>query len=236
VKLAVHLILLFVGILCSAGCGRWEREERAVVERQAAKRLHKMLWLHEAHFPERPRTNFAAIFQELGVEYPADLHERFRQYGRDAGFTNSIFERYEFVAKAISNEVLKGQIVVLGKEPYANESDKLVRLAITRSGPGYEGWYFDEVEEDWLQKLFRAAEAEMPRPGLVTSAPIPQKEFENRTPVTWRVRKFFENLAYYYGPGRFFWLPMMLICVGAVLFVVILLVVWFARRSRPKEE
>jgi hypothetical protein len=131
-----------------------------------------MLWLHEAQFPERPRTNLATVFQELGVEYPGDLHERFRNYGRDAGFTNSIFERYAFISEAVSNEVLKGQIIVLGE----------------------------------------------------------------RTPLTWRVRKFFEKLAYYYGPGRFFWLPMMVICLGGPLVIATVLAVWFVRRSRPKEE
>jgi hypothetical protein len=207
-----------------------------MLERQAAKRLHKTLWLHEAQFPENPRTNLATVFQELGAQYPGDLHERFRKYGRDAHFTNSIFERYVFVSEAVSNDVLKGQIVIVGEQPYVNESGKRVRIAITRSGPSYEGWSFDEFEEEQLQKFFRAAKAEMPKPRLVTSAPIPHKGFETPTPLGWRVRNFFESLAYYYGPGRFFWLPMMLICVGAVLLVVAVLVIWFTRRSRPKEE
>jgi hypothetical protein len=225
--------LLLTAVFCLAGCGRWEREERAVLERAAAGRLHKSLWLHEAQFPDHPRTNLTTVFQELGVEYPSDLHEKFRRYGREAGFTNSIFERYLFTPGGISNEVLKGEIILMGAKPYVNEGERLVRIALVRNGPGYEGWSFNEFNEDQVQQSFKDAGVEMPPPRPpVASAPIAREGFQPRVSFAAKVRRFFQNVAYYYGPGRFFWFPMMLICIGSVLFVVILLIIWFTRRSR----
>ena len=165
------------------------------------------------------------------MEYPVDLHERFRRYGRDAGFTNSIFERYVFVGTQVTNKEFQGQLAFLSTRPYVSESGQPLRIAIVRRGSGYEGWIANEFLEQTVEESLNSAGIEMPKPVALTSGPS-RREGAYRPPVGHRIRRFFENVAYYHGPGRFFWLPTMLICVGVPILGVILVAVWFTRRGR----
>jgi hypothetical protein len=232
-------VLAFVIAFCLSGCGRREAIELNELEEQVVGSMILPLTLYEAQFPNSRITNVAQIFAMLDLSrshrsHPYVFQERFRRFGERAGFTNSIYEKYVVVSAGITNHGFGGELLLMNAVPFRDVDRNLSRMVILRFAS--QDYRPQKITETDVQDIFQRNQLPIPIPAAMPAVGAPPGFVKSSYPPSTRIRMFFENLAYYYGPGRFFWLPMMLICVGAVLFAVILLVVWFARRSRPKEE
>jgi hypothetical protein len=200
-------------------------ETRSDVEHKAAQRLHTFFWLHEATFTNAPRRSLSDMVRELGAEYPADLHEKFRMFGRDAGFTNSLYERYFFVPPGISNEVIKGELVLLNASPYLNERSELVRMAIIRRVPGYEGWSYGEFPEALLQRLFHEAGVALPKARQANAAPTAINKTNGQQSISRAIQIHFRNMARYLGMGTGSW--WLLLLAGTAILVSLVATAFF---------
>jgi hypothetical protein len=160
---------------CVSGCGIRERQERIAAESEAGARLVKLFWLYEDQFPTQPRTNLAGLFDTVGTGYPSDLHERFRRFGRNAGFSNSFYEKYVFVPPGISNAVTGGEMILMSAASFPEEDGREVRVVIFRNGFGYDGWGQKWLPEEVVREIFATAKVEFPKP-----VPLPRQAVEAR--------------------------------------------------------
>ncbi|MCI0746640.1 MAG: hypothetical protein L0Y58_14665 [Verrucomicrobia subdivision 3 bacterium] len=225
---AVCRFVLFWGVAASiAGCIPRD-ETRSSLERKAAQRIHTFLWLHEAAFTNRMRTNLAEIVRELGAQYPGDLHEKFRRFGTEAGFRDSFYDRYLFAPPGVSNTAIHGEVVLVNAEPYLDDNNQPVRIAIVRGGPGYEGWSFHETPEWLIQEIFRQANVPIPQKNSVPGPPkrLASKQADNRA-IGEAVQMYFRNLARDWGLGPGSW--WMLLLASIILFLAAITLLYFIR-------
>lgn len=229
------LLLLFVFTICITACGRRQIIESNELEQEAIGSMVLPLALHEAQFPNARVTNVAQVFAMLDLSrshrsHPYVFQERFRRFDGHAGFTNSIYEKYVVVPPGITNGRVGGELILMNAVPFRDFNHGLSRMVIVRAGK--QDYRPEKVTEPDIQEIFRRSAIDIPKPIPMPALTAPPGYGKLNYPLTTRVRMFFENVAYYYGPGRSFWLPMMLVCLGLPLIIAVVIFVWFSRRSR----
>jgi hypothetical protein len=228
------VIFAVIASFLLSGCERREREKREAIEYRAAHLVFKCLQIHENQFPDRSRTNLAEIFKDVGVGYPYGLDGMFREYGRDAGFSNSFYEKYVFAPPGISNRALRAEILLLNSEPFADAQGRLGRITVLRRGPGVTNWALDQVSEEQIQKCFSEAGLSIPRPPIMPPPPPASASTEVKPSYSSRdrIQILFRNLAEDLGLGRHHWWTLLIGCGILVTIFGVLLCLWFRRRAR----
>jgi len=204
--LRVAISALITSLLLT-GCERRHREEREATEYRAAHLVFKCLQIHESQFPDRSRTNLAEIFKEVGVGYPYGLEGIFLEYGREAGFSNSFYEKYVFAPPGLSNRALRAEILLLNSEPFADSQGRLSRITVLRRGPGVTNWALDQLSEEQIQKCFSEAGLSIPKPLIMPPPPPGSVSTEAKPSYSSRdrIQILFRNLAEDLGLGRHHW-------------------------------
>lgn len=205
------------------------------LEQESAAVIQKFLVFHEIRSPGVPVTNVSQIFALVDLNrshrsHPYFLQDQFREFGAQSGFTTSIYEKYVPVPFQVANLTAPGRGILMSAKPFANPDGELVRIIIWKAAD--QDYRIDRIKEARVREIFSENRITIPTPSPMPAPEAPPGYKKSNYPLTTRVRIFFEDVAYYYGPGRFFWLPMMLVCLGLPLIIAVVLFVWFIRRSR----
>jgi hypothetical protein len=133
-------------------CGCRQREEQDEAEGQSILGVMRLPQSHEWEDPGVQVTNLAQLFR-VGATYPHDWHRRLLKFGKHAGFTNSVFEKYIFLPPGITNRFVIGEIVLMNAKPYPG-SDGLERSVVSKAAGVY---HWGTYREQYIQQLFRRA-------------------------------------------------------------------------------
>lgn len=224
-------------LVASSGCGRREAEERDLLESRAASRMLKFIQLHAAQFPDRPRTNLAQIGEEIGAEYPHDLHNAFKARSGLIGFTNSFYEKYVFAPSGIRDKEVDAEIVALTAQPVRDAQGQLVRILIERKIDNETNWGVRWVVEPKVQQYFTDAGAIIPPPVLVHApASLRAVQAKPNCSFTDKVEMVFRNLAEDLGLGRNHWLTVLATVVILFLLGLAIVLLSFLWRSRHRDR
>jgi hypothetical protein len=226
-------------LLICCGCGR-KIAKLNELEGNAAGAIQKFLDLYEAENRGVQITNLQQVFigaAELNrwhQKHPAFFQMQFNKFGKYAGFTNSFYEKYVRVPSGVTNPAFPTEPIFMNAQAFPNHDGRYGRMIIWRENPQYHrnNW----VPEEQIQEAFKRAAIAIPQPTPMPKPPTPAGSPYPQHSLATRIELFFTELSGDYGPGRALWFPFMLICLGVPVVIGILITVWFARRSRPKEQ
>lgn len=226
--------IILVVILMGVGCARRERERQNELEGFTAARLQQFLALRENHSPVETITNVVQIFEMMDLSqphraHPHTLQKRFREFGPNAGFKNSIYEKYVVVRMGITDRGIKGEMIFMSAEPFPDLDGRPIRMVIWRAGA--EDYRHKELDEDEVHRIFSTANIPIPRPPAMPAPGPPPGDYELSYPPTTRVRLFFQEFAQILGLEKMLWFPLMLLCAIAVVGTLVFSI-WLIRRNR----
>ena len=114
-------------------------------------------------------TNITQLQNWLTVEGWASWEERFKKFGEQSGFSNSIFEKYVFLPQGITFRIgpVVVEAVLMSARPFWDGKGGTNRWVIHRSGEIIDRALLPEYK---VQEMFRQADAEMPQPPSMISA------------------------------------------------------------------
>jgi hypothetical protein len=198
VKLAGAICVLSI---CS-GCVKEKPQE--YWERQAAQTVIRYLHVYDALNPGVAKTNVGQIITNIDDRpYPVDLHRELLRFSKDAGFTNSFFEKYVFVPTGVTNFWVRGgKPLLINFRPFPNQAGKMQRVIIYESVWQGEPSYATAEMPEWaIQQAFKEAGVEIPEPPRFPPAPpIPPPP-----PVSFdrKVHAYFRSLAVQLGMSSY---------------------------------
>lgn len=177
------IFFLFCFLASSQLRGRASDESgrsQIAVENKSARSLARQFVFYEATYPGTKITNVLQIMgpnlQEL-IPWEDSLRERF---GTNAGFQNSILEKYVLVPPGLIVKDGRGEIVLTSAEPFPDEKGELCRAVVTRSPGDYLGFI---LSENRIQRLFAETGLEISKAELTEPIPRPPPE-KNPLPQT----------------------------------------------------
>jgi len=106
-------------------------------------------------------TNLPQVFIAAEQGYPQQWHGRFETFGKQAGFTNSFYEKYAFFSPGITNPWMEGELVLMNARPYPGPEDKLLRNVVSRSGNRY---FRQSLSETAIQRFLKESSVAEPKP------------------------------------------------------------------------
>jgi hypothetical protein len=225
------IFALFAIAVIASGCGSRERQFEA--EAQVIMRIVWGLEWHQAEHPHESITNLShlvAAYSQKG--YPYAWHDRFRRFGKHAGFKNSIYEKYIFLPPGIRGREIAGDAVMMNATPYPGLEGELQRSVVFRIN-----WTYlqDSVSEAFVQQMFKEAGIPEPRPQVMPPPPPRPQEFQNPGPFT-RFHDFFFGLVEAYGLSSHVAIPLWY-CVLSLPFISVLgMVFWIRRRTHSRNR
>lgn len=225
-------ILLFA--LCATGCEKRERRRQIELEGLTAATIQKFLTLHEGTSAGEPITNVAQIFAMMDLTsahrvHPYVLQQRFREFGRNAGFKSSIYDKYVILPHGLTNRAIKGEMILMSAEPFPDLDGHPVRMVIWKAAK--QDYRQTELLERRVQEIFSEANIPIPRADVSSPAVPPAGDYKLTYPFTTRVRMYFQSFAELLGLGKMFWFPLMLLC-AVVLIAGMMFSIWILRRNR----
>jgi hypothetical protein len=227
------LILAAVALL---GCIK--EKPQSYWESQAATTLIHYMNIYDGLNPQVPKTNVAQIITNIDDRpYPVELHREFLRYGRYAGFTNSLFEKYVFVPEAVTNLVKQGRPILMNSEPFPDTDKRLQRYIIYEVPSQTEPTYSRAlVSETVVQIAFKAVGMAIPEPPRFPPAPPipppPAAQFDRK------VHDYFRSLAVQLGMSSYHGRVLERIAagIGALSLVIMFsLGLRYARRRVPRQ-
>ena len=218
-------LVLSLGIL---GLGCRERPSQLTEEYNVAGYFVSRMGSYENRFPGAPITNLQEVVERTSTQYPARWHHELRAFGKDAGFTNSIFEKYVFTQTPFSNHVVGGDIVLLSAEPFPDRDGEYGRMIFSKWRAGWDGWMFKWYPEEQVQEFFREAGQRIPK--AVPMPPLSDLPPPYKPPLRSRVTTYFEDITRALGLGTALGRYLMWLTFGLVV-VVGILVCWFGLRK-----
>ena len=228
--LCLRSLFLSALLVCLPACS--PREEQYIAEGQTAHKVVSLLQMFQIENPGTRPTNLIQLFGGENGRYPHAWHQRFQAYGKDAGFTNSIFEKYLFLPNGITNRLIQGEALVMNAQPFSNAQGR-GRIVISRVGLDVNDYRRTWIEENRIQGIFAQLGVEIP---TQVSMPLPPSKLqpgpldkEMQPPPFFAITSAIDNFASIYGlngPTLRYALP----AVAAVLFLFVTF--WLWRRSR----
>jgi len=197
-------------------------------EHEATHRLKNMLALYELENAGVYVTNLAQVFSALKKEYPHYWHKQFSAYGMYAGFKNSFYEKYMFLPLGATNQAIEGEFVFLNAEPFPDGEKKLGRMVASRVGGRYQDCRLRWFREERIEKIFREAGIEMPKPVPMPPPPPAPPEDKHHVPLSVRLSEFFAVWADHLGLGADKGWVLQRATFSLLLFLVALASGWFA--------
>jgi hypothetical protein len=164
-------------LLTMSGCDRPKRQYE--LEGHAAKDITKVLSVYDS-LARPPVTNLAQVFASLEIDYPYFWHERFVPFGKQAGFSNSFFEKYVVLPRGITNRWVHGEIFMMNAKPFGDHQGALERGVFSKVDRQY-AWQV--VPEDEIQAMLRETGISEPTPQPMPSPPPkPKHPFADSEP------------------------------------------------------
>jgi hypothetical protein len=150
------------------GCKQSDSFDQAFQENHLAYQIAQALQLGDRlSGTNLSLTNLLILTNYVTLDYLAGYERKLLRYGKDAGFTNSLLEKYAAVPQ--SSTVVDpsyGQLVLIGASVFKQRDGQLGRWCVTKTGSNYGGGW---IPEDRVQSAFRSANAELPRPSPAPS-------------------------------------------------------------------
>ena len=149
------------------------------LEYKVMTRLRLAAELHFASTSAFP-TNVTDLYPFIGGDAWALWEEQFKEFGEQAGFANSIFEKYIILPSGVSFQIgpAKTDIVLMNAKPVLDERRLTNRWVINKSGTLV---YQTLLSEDKVQAALQEAGITMPKPTSTVSArelDAPRREAE----------------------------------------------------------
>lgn len=209
-----------------------EQPDQALEEYNGASFLSKVIGFYERRFPDVPFTNLQQAFLATGTPYPDRYHHYFQTFGKDAGFKNSIYEKYVVVALRFTNHAVSGEIVLLNAQPFPNREGKYGRMIISKTPLVDTGWDFKWYPEEQVQQIFTEAGQSIPK--AVPMPPPSGLPPVQRPPLRVRVEEYFGDITRNWGLGTEAGKYLMWACFGftAILAFVLVAIFWGRRVKR----
>lgn len=179
---AKNFIVFLMPFVFTLGCA--EEPSQSAVEGHIASELISMLKKRDYLAMERP-TNFAHLFMEHHAGrsfYPYVWEKRLREFGKNAGFTNSFFEKYVVLPPGLTLAPLKGDLILMTARPFPYHDEEFfrdavpIRILISKIGLEHEKYRIYRLTETEVTNLFAQQKIQIPRPITVSPPPPPSPE------------------------------------------------------------
>jgi hypothetical protein len=222
--LRFNVTLCFIASLCAAlpGCTSGSKQIRE--EKTCARFLARILAFYEDKYPNTAATNLQQIFESTQTPYPKHWHYRFQKFRQHAGFQNSFYEKYVIVSLRLPTNIVPGQVYLMNAQPFPNEKGEKGRLLLFKTQVGRGDWQIEWFPEKVLQRFFREAGQNIPKPSVVPSFPdLPSYE---EPPFSSRMQDFFGDVTANLGLGTasgkyLMYATFGLLTIGAVLVILL---------------
>lgn len=230
-KFLMALVLCLV--FCASACR--QQETQIDIEHETAVMIRKFLSIYEAQFPSAPVTNIAQAFMVMDLSRPTRMHpyylqERFRSFGKYAGFQNSIYEKYIVLPSGGRARTRFGEVGFLNAEPFPNAKGQFGRFVASKIGKGYENSRVDWFEESQIQLIFKEASDGIPNVEFMPPpTSLPPMAADS---IVMRVRKYYRDVAGNLGIGRGSWWIVLSAYVGIAGVILGFLFIWFSKGRR----
>lgn len=224
-------IIGLAGILCFiSGCSLSERQPD--VEADFTLEIITLMRFHDVEAAKTPVTNLNQLFLFVKNGYPHKTHQDLLRFGKHAGFTNSLAEKYTFFWPHFTHPWVEGKVICMSAQPFP-WGKELRRIYIARSGSNY---VYRSMSEARVQAVFREAKPTIVPLGVIEPQPKPPPEVAERLQTTPRRRfdKFVRDVAGALGQDSTSGVRMLLLIglAGLSLSTFIFLVIWFGHRDR----
>jgi len=172
--------------MLASGTGCRRKEKQFTAEAQTARSIMLLLEWHELEKPGVRATNLAHVFADINKLYPYDWHQRFKRFGKYAGFQNSIFEKYVFLPPGKTNRYVDGEIIAVNAQPYPSP-DGPERIIISRVGPGPKQYRYYSYKEERIPGII----GDIPKPQPMPAPPPAPPEIREHAPILDRISGYF---------------------------------------------
>lgn len=226
IMVVVFCITTWLGTGCSRESPQFEAEGQTINE------IFRLLPIYVAEHPDiRIVSAEQLLTNHTGIvgDYPHQWHRRFQRYGRHAGFTNSVYEKYVFFAPGIRNSKIEGELFLMNAAPYPGSTGEMQRKVVSKTSDSFHCQTFSEQTVQLMLKESGIAE---PKPiRMPTPPPAPPEAAP--MPFSTKVSRFFMRVADYAGISGH-WLLLRNITIGAGMVALALLgaYLWFSRTRR----
>lgn len=167
--------ILGIMLLAAAGCGIAQRQTDA--ESKFAIDVTFWLKVNDVVSPGTQVSNLSQIFPVIPHGYSYYHHRELARFGKHAGFSNSIAEKYSFYLPPFTNRFVQGELLCISTKPFPTERDGPHRIYISRSGSNYIYRLIDEVH---VQRIFSEAKPLKVPSGEIKPPPEPPPELAHQ--------------------------------------------------------
>jgi len=226
-RIRCWLIPILWVALYAVGCGKHERSRQYELESLTTATIQKFLDFGEERFTEKPLTNVIQVFEIMDLTsahraHPYVLQQRFRKFGANAGFKNSIYEKYVLVPSGLGDRSIKGEMIFISAQPFPDLDGQRVRMVIWKAGK--QDYRSSKLREERVQEMFRTLNKKIPEPPPMPP-PSPPPDFElSIPPLSKSIELYFRDIAGGLGIGRGSWWILLslvgfgVVAVGTILF------------------
>ena len=197
-KFGVFAFLGIVGIC--AGCR--EHLDQEYWEQKFASDMIQRLQLYETLNPRTPVTNMAMLFSGSNAPpYPWWWHDSLARFGKTAGFSNSLIEKYVIAPPGMTSRWIKGHLRLIAVHPFPSSDRKPKRSVIIYTaehyGPHYE---YRMVPESRIQETLAEQNVSIPPPDtLPVGCRLGPRPAESQLPLHLQIHGLFERLISFFG-------------------------------------
>lgn len=224
-----------LAVFLAGACGKRDRQKQFDLEGLTAATLQKFLTLSENRPDHESITNVAQIFAIMDLSnahrtHPYVLQDKFQAFGPNAGFKNSIYEKYVVFSPGLTNEMLKGPIIVMSSLPFLDLDGHPVRMVVWKAGQ--KDYRQITIQEDRVQQMFHELGQAIPVALPMPPATPPPDVGNTGSPPQQKVELFFRDIAGDIGIGRGrWWLLILVLGIGVVLVGAISILLFTRRRG-----
>ena len=163
------------------------------LELQFSTKLSSTIRFHLAEAHVLP-TNVNQLIRFMTTEGWASLEDRFKHFGEQAGFSNSIFEKYVFLPAGVTFPVgpSAAEAILLNAHSIQDKNGERYRWVIYRIGEAVD---HTVLTEDKVQEIITRAGVAIPKPAPMISAieldtPRRQEEAQRQQEMETEIQKF----------------------------------------------
>ncbi len=215
------------------GCARKQPQEAA--ETEMGYRIIGLLKQHESVHAALPITNLGQLYTALEKPYPYSWDEKFRGFRGTAGFTNSIYEKYAFLAPGTKHTAIAGDWVLINAEPFPDRHGQPTRILITRIGTEQDWYRLNRLKEQRVREVFNEAGVALPQLSRMPRPPPAPPHAEESIPshsLSTKARMFLDDIAEKIGLGKGHWPTVLFLLVLIAILSGTFVFIWISKRRR----
>jgi hypothetical protein len=158
-KVSPFAATLMTVLLSVTGCSRSQKFDQTYYEYFFASTMAQSLELASRMAgKDLVLTNLLVLTNYVRIEVLADIENKFLQYGDEAGFTNSLLDRYVLLPQGVKGPPPDdGDILLVGAKPLRKESGKMERIFVAKYTKLANSFGADWIEEESFQQSLRTA-------------------------------------------------------------------------------